>query len=69
MQLKSITDYRTTMRENYSIGKSKDDVKKLNISKQEFLSQLHNPRDNIMPSITKKRICMDCLTTMEGQFN
>ena len=58
-QLTNITDYRTRMREFYSIGLSKEGVKDLNISKQALLSKFCNPRDNTMPPITKMRICMD----------
>ena len=55
----NITDYRTRMREFYSTELSKEGVKDLNISKQELLSKFRNPRDNIVPPVTKRRICMD----------
>ena len=58
-QLTNITDYRTRMREFYSNGLSKEGIKELNISKQELLSKFRNPRDNTMPPITKRKICMD----------
>ena len=47
------------MREFYSIGLSKEGVKDLNISKQELLSKFRNPRDNTVPPVAKRRICMD----------
>ena len=47
------------MGEFYSTDQRKDDIKRLNITKQDFLSQFHNPMDNSVPSITKKKICMD----------
>ena len=58
-QLTNITDYRTRMREFYSTRLSKEGVKDLNISKQELLLKFLNPRDNTMPPVTKRRICMD----------
>ena len=58
-QLTGITNYRTRMREFYSIGLSKEGVTNLNISKQELLSKFRNPRDNTVPPVTKRRICMD----------
>ena len=58
-QLTNITYYRTRMREFYSIGLSKEGIKDLNISKQELFSNFCNPRDNTVPPITKRRICMD----------
>jgi hypothetical protein len=58
-QLTNITDYITRMREFYSNGLNKEGVKDLNISKQELLSKFRNLRDNTVPLVTKRRICMD----------
>ena len=58
-RLKNITDYKARMRELYSNGLSKEGIKELNITKQEWLSQFYNLRDNTVPPVTKMRICMD----------
>ena len=58
-QLTGITNYITRMREFYSTDLTKEGVTDLNISKQELFSEFHNPKDNTVPSITKRMICMD----------
>lgn len=58
-QLTNIIEYRTRMREFYNTRLSKEGVKDLNISKQELCSKFCNPRDNTVPPVTKRRICMD----------
>ena len=43
-EITSLSEYRDRMREDYSIGISKEDIKNLNITKAQLWSKFTNPR-------------------------
>lgn len=47
------------MRKFYSIGLNKDQIKYLNITKQQLMGLFTNPRMKKTPLVTKGHICMD----------
>ena len=47
------------MREHYSTGISKADMKNMNITKAQLWSKFTNPRIGHPPYVRKRRVCMD----------
>jgi len=58
-KLTTISEYKPSMFKYYSTGLDKNQVRDLNISKQDLMSLFINPRYGVQPPINKKNICME----------
>ena len=58
-EITSLSEYRARMREHYSTGISKEDIKNLNITKSQLWSKFTNPRTGQRPDVRERRVCMD----------
>ena len=58
-EITSLSEYRAWMREHYSTGISKEDIKNLNIAKAQMWSKFTDPRIGQPPYVRKMWVCMD----------
>ena len=53
-EITSLSEYRGRMREHYSTGVSKEDIKNLNITKSQLWSKFTDPRTGQPPDVRKR---------------
>ena len=53
-EITSLSDYRARMRERYSTGISKEDIKNINITKSQLWIKFTNPRTGQPPDVRKR---------------
>ena len=58
-EITSLSEYRARMREHYSIGISKEDIKSLNITKSQLWSKFTDSRTGQPSYVRKRRVRMD----------
>jgi hypothetical protein len=58
-KLTSISEYRARMFDYYRTGLDKNQVRDLNITKQDLMSLFIDPRSGLQPPVNKRHICMD----------
>lgn len=68
-KLTNIIDYKARMFEYYKNNMDKNQVRDLNITKQELMSLFIDPRTGLQPPVTKKRIYMDWCTHQKLKDN
>ena len=59
MEITSLSEYRAQMREHYSTGISKEDIKNLNITKAQPWRKFTDTRIGQPPDVRKRQVCMD----------
>ena len=57
-EITTLSEYRARMREHYSTGISKEDIKNLNITKAQLWSKFTDPRARQPLDVRKRRVCM-----------
>ena len=58
-EITNLSEYRARMREHYGTGISKEDIKNLNITKDQLWRKFIDPRIGQPPDVRKRQACMD----------